>query len=614
MAAPTNAAYVKKALANSEPSTHGPERQFAASQRYVRNQGLGDMPSRPLNRRDPERTPQQCPSAAPGHDQSGCERRDLDPADRLHPTPVALQTRCRKLHDEQKEQDLDQHGDDQNRKVRPASISRCSGAPHSLILRFPAHFKTQGVNVETIDHIRLAGIPISPPPLVGLSEIEDFFESGAVALHLAGDDGTILRANKAELNLLGYEAGEYIGRNIIEFHADRPVVEDMLARLTRGEKLDKYPARMIAKDGSIKHVEITSSVQFRDGEFLNTRCFTVDVTDLVRARAEVRQRDDQLRKVLDALPAAVYATDAKGTITYYNRAAAELADREPELGKDKWCVTLRIYTPDGQLLPHDQCPMAVALKEKRPVRGVEAMAQRPDGTLIPFLPFPTPITNEDGELVGAVNMLVDITERKRAEEHQQLLVAELDHRVKNTLAQVAAVAKSTRQGSRSIDEFLLKLDERIGSMATAHGLLSESHWQGVGLATLVRSQLAPYATDANITISGTDVVLAATEVQAVAMVLQELATNAAKHGALSALDGRVSVSWDRRPDGYAGENLVLVWREVGGPSVTANVPSGYGTDLIRNLIPHELGGTVDVEFAPGGVNCRIEIPLRSDQR
>jgi len=151
-------------------------------------------------------------------------------------------------------------------------------------------------------------------------------------------------------------------------------------------------------------------------------------------------------------------------------------------------------------------------------------------------------------------------------------------------------------------------------MATAHGLLSESHWQGVGLATLVRSQLAPYATDANITISGTDVILAATEVQAVAMVLQELATNAAKHGALSALDGRVSVSWDRRPDGYAGENLVLVWREVGGPPVTANVPSGYGTDLIRNLIPHELGGTVDVEFAPGGVNCRIEIPLRSNQQ
>ncbi len=478
-------------------------------------------------------------------------------------------------------------------------------------IRVSLAFQNTGLNVETIDHVRPSGVPVSQPPLRGLSEIEEFFENGAVALHLVGADGTILRANKAELDLLGYEAGEFVGRNIIEFHADHPVIEDLLARLTRGEKLDKYPARMIAKDGSIKHVEITSSVQFGHGKFLNTRCFTVDVTDLVRARAEVRQ----LRRVLDALPAAVYTTDAEGTITYCNHAAVELAGREPALGKDQWCVTFRIYTPDGQLLPHDQCPMAVALKEKRSVRGVEAMAQRPDGTLFPFLPFPTPIANEDGELVGAVNMLVDITERKRAEERQKLLVAELDHRVKNILAQVAVVAKSTRQGSRSIGEFLQSLDGRIRSMAAAHDLLSESHWQGVELGALVRSQLAPYATDANITVSGTDAMLAATEIQAVAMVLHELVTNAAKHGALSAADGRVSVSWDRRPNGDARENLVLVWREAGGPPVPANVPSGYGTTLIRNLVPHELGGKVDVEFPPDGVNCRIEIPLsRFEQR
>ena len=116
--------------------------------------------------------------------------------------------------------------------------------------------------METIDYVRPSGVPVSQPPLRGLSEIEEFFENGAVALHLVGADGTILRANKAELDLLGYEAGEFVGRNIIEFHADHPVIEDLLARLTRGEKLDKYPARMIAKDGSIKHVEITSSVQF----------------------------------------------------------------------------------------------------------------------------------------------------------------------------------------------------------------------------------------------------------------------------------------------------------------------------------------------------------------
>ena len=243
------------------------------------------------------------------------------------------------------------------------------------------------------------------------------------------------------------------------------------------------------------------------------------------------------------------------------------------------------------------------------------MAQRPDGTLIPFLPFPTPITNEDGELVGAVNMLVDITEHKRAEEHQKLLVAELDHRVKNILAQVAVVAKSTRQGSQSIDEFLQSLDGRIGSMVTAHGLLSDGQWQGVGLAALVRSQLAPYATDANIEISETDLALTAAETQAVAMVLHELVTNAAKYGALSVPEGQVSVSWDRKLNGHAPANLILEWRELRGPPTVTELRSGYGTNLIRDLIPHELGGKVDLVFDSGGVICRIAIPLsRVEQR
>jgi len=231
-----------------------------------------------------------------------------------------------------------------------------------------------------------ASMPIGAEPICTPLDLNDFFDNGAVALHLVGPDGTILKANKAELQFLGYESHEYIGHHIAEFHADKEVIEDILSRLTLGEKLSKYPAKLVAKDGSIKHVEITSSVNFQDGKFVNTRCFSVDVTELVNARAEVRRKDEQLRQVLDALPAAVYTTDANGTITYYNRAAAELAGREPEIGKDEWCVTFRIFTPDGKLLPHDQCPMAVALKEQRPIRGVEAMAQRPDGTLFPFLP------------------------------------------------------------------------------------------------------------------------------------------------------------------------------------------------------------------------------------
>src|SRR5262249_47467585 len=125
------------------------------------------------------------------------------------------------------------------------------------------------------------------------------------------------------------------------------------------------------------------------------------------------------------------------------------------------------------------------------------------------------------------------TERNRVEQHQALLLAELDHRVKNILAQVAVVAASTRQGSRSIHEFLRSLNGRIQSMAAAHTHLSKSCWETVGLNALFRNQLAPYATDTNTTISGTDIMLTAAEVQAVAKVMHELVTNAAKYGSLS---------------------------------------------------------------------------------
>jgi two-component sensor histidine kinase len=197
---------------------------------------------------------------------------------------------------------------------------------------------------------------------------------------------------------------------------------------------------------------------------------------------------------------------------------------------------------------------------------------------------------------------------KRSDQSQKLLIAELDHRVKNILAQVAVVAGFTRQGSRSIDEFLGSLDGRIQSMAAAHALLSENHWGRVGLDALVNSQLAPYAAGTNVRTSGPSVMLAAAETQAVTRVLHELATNAAKYGALSIAGGQVSVSWELKQNGVATD-LTLLWRELGGPPVAPEHPSSYGTNLICSLIPHELGGTVDLVFAAEGVNCRIEIPV-----
>jgi PAS domain S-box-containing protein len=260
---------------------------------------------------------------------------------------------------------------------------------------------------------------------LGLSEnsLRDFIESSPVAMHSVSGDGRILWANRAELDLLGYSREEYIGFNITHFHADKPVIDEILLRLSSGETLRGFPARLRCKDGSIRHVVIDSSVLFENGEFIHTRCVTRDVTREVEAEQKLREAEKWYRELLEALPVAVYTTDAEGHITQYNQKAAEFAGRFAVTGKDKWCVTHRLYRPDGTFLPHEKCPMAIALRTGKPVRGVEAIAERPDGTRVHFMPYPTPLLDDRSAVIGGVNVLVDITDRKCAEEARAKLAA-----------------------------------------------------------------------------------------------------------------------------------------------------------------------------------------------
>ncbi|WP_312862366.1 PAS domain S-box protein [Rhizobium sp. BK313] len=148
-----------------------------------------------------------------------------------------------------------------------------------------------------------------------------------------------------------------------------------------------------------------------------------DITARRQGENAGRESEQRLKDLIAALPGAVYTTDAEGRITYYNPAAAELWGHNPELGTDEWCGSWRMYRVDGTPLPHDECPMAVALKENRQIQGAEAIAERPDGVRVPFLAYPTPLRDASGKVTGAVNMLVDITERKQAEALAERLAA-----------------------------------------------------------------------------------------------------------------------------------------------------------------------------------------------
>jgi len=245
---------------------------------------------------------------------------------------------------------------------------------------------------------------------------------------------------------------------------------------------------------------------------------------------------------------------------------------------------------------------------ERPAYTIAFRFTRPDGREVWLEETARAEFDALGRLVRLKGLTLDVTARKRFEGQQSLFIAELDHHVKNLLTRVAAVAKDTREDSGSLDAYIQALDRRIRSMADAHALLSQSRWDGVDLAALVRCQLAPNGTDANTTIAGPHVTLPVAATQVLAMVLHELATNAAKYGALSTPHGRVEVNWNHGP-GEDAANLSIAWREIGGPAVAASPDCRYGVRIIRDLIPQELGGSVDLAFESGGICCKIEIPM-----
>ena len=324
---------------------------------------------------------------------------------------------------------------------------------------------------------------------------------------------------------------------------------------------------------------------------------TGKVEVLHAAVEEFRKREITYRDILEDLPVAIYTTDSEGRLTYYNEECVELSGQRPVLGHDMWTVARKLFSADGSPLSPDESPTAETLRERRPVRGVELIVERPDGSRSSICPYPTPIFDVAGDCLGSVTMLVDITDRKLAEERTGLLAREADHRASNLLTVVQSIVRLTKGGT--VEDYRAKVESRLSALAKANRLVADARWQNVTLDSLLEVELGPFV-DRQVEVSGTTIDLNPQSAQALGMLMHELCTNAAKYGAFSDENGRVSVSWAVDDNNV----LKLEWQEHGTKPISEPVRGNIGNAIIVGSV-RQLRGEIFREWLDYGLRCTL---------
>src|SRR3981189_1322783 len=260
------------------------------------------------------------------------------------------------------------------------------------------------------------------------------------------------------------------------------------------------------------------------------------------------------------------------------------------------------------LHPDDTHALSQAMAQfAKGTRSYEAefRINRPDGEVRWCVGTAAATVDKGGHVVRISGVTVDITERKRAEERQNLLTREVDHRAKNALALAQSIVRLTR--GESVKAYMQAVEGRISALARVHTILSLSSWQGAEITKLVDEELAPYATGEQIAFSGSNIRLQPATAQTLALALHELVTNSAKYGALSTQSGRLSIKW-----GIHDHVLQIVWEEKDGPTVETPVSRGVGTRSVIASIESQLGGQAEFDWRSEGLICRLSVPLMHD--
>ena len=315
----------------------------------------------------------------------------------------------------------------------------------------------------------------------------------------------------------------------------------------------------------------------------------------------------QLEAVLDNATVAIILMNDRQRCIYMNRAAEELTGwaLEEILELDRPLHDIIHHTrPDGRPFPLHECAIDRAFPEHARTQGDEVFIHK-DGHFYPVAFTASPIRDEVARTIGTIIEVRDITEQKRAQERQTLLVDELNHRVKNTLAAIQSIARQTFADAPA--EMREMFGSRIVALSAAHNILTDNAWSAAPISSVVQAAIEPFGND-RFDVTGKDLQLHPKAAVSLSMGLHELCTNAVKYGALSNSDGRIALSWNVENDQPA-KVLSIFWREEGGPRVAVPEREGFGFRLLKRQIALEFDGSTELDLRPEGLVCRIVLTL-----
>ena len=422
----------------------------------------------------------------------------------------------------------------------------------------------------------------------------DRMSDGALTM---GEDGTLLYVNGRLAEMSGRPVETLVGSDVgALFDGICPVFDPQRQKTAPGH----HECNLARAGGSPLPVSVWAG-PIALGDHPAT---LITITDLsVHRRAEeIAAAERFTRSILEQATEAIVVLDIGGRITHASGVAEQLGGGSPVGRPFSECFSLAAADPSYAALLDRPSANLDAMLATRPFHGIEVSLRGRDmagGRT--FLLSAGPLLDEAKTPVGSIVTLTDITARKRSEEQQTMLVAELNHRVKNILAIVQSVAAQTIRNAGSLDTFNERFAGRLRALALAHDILTKTRWGGVELTQLLGEIAAPHRE--RVVLDGPPLLLPSQAVVPLSLVLHELMTNAAKYGALSG-SGRVELAWQRETE--AGETSVhMLWREAGGPAVKPPATSGFGTKLIERVLAYDLDGSAALEFRPEGVECKL---------